>query len=356
MKKSLILTSVLAVLALSACEKTPAPEGFATPKDGEEVDVPFYGATLTYVLETNCRWQISAMSDLDVTPISGQAGTTDLKVVVSGNLTDEEKTEYFTVTLTNDDGATAEFTVEFKVPAPSLNYGGVDYKVAYMPDGNYWMAENLRYVPEGMSISSDPSDGSGLWYPYEVEEKAATALTDDASVAEYGLLYTPAVAFGEEVDDTNYKNLEGARGICPEGWHIPSRSEWFALVGESNKADGEDSKPENDTNAPFFDAEAGYATVVKADSYGFNFTFAGSVIGGKYNTVTVDETKAPDHEEWYGANAMNYVLASTGYTGSKPQMFSLMSSFTKTFPEGKLSVAYTNLDNGVQVRCVLDRQ
>ena len=138
MKKSLILTSVLAVLALSACEKTPAPEGFATPKDGEEVDVPFYGATLTYVLETNCRWQISAMSDLDVTPISGQAGTTDLKVVVSGNLTDEEKTEYFTVTLTNDDGATAEFTVEFKVPAPSLNYGGVDYKVAYMPDGNYW--------------------------------------------------------------------------------------------------------------------------------------------------------------------------------------------------------------------------
>ena len=33
-----------------------------------------------------------------------------------------------------------------------------------------------------------------------------------------------------------------------------------------------------------------------------------------------------------------------------------MSSFTKTFPEGKLSVAYTNLDNGVQVRCVLDRQ
>ena len=91
MKKSLILTSVLAVLALSACEKTPAPEGFATPKDGEEVDVPFYGATLTYVLETNCRWQISAMSDLDVTPFSGQAGTTDLKVVVFGNDTAEEK-------------------------------------------------------------------------------------------------------------------------------------------------------------------------------------------------------------------------------------------------------------------------
>ena len=175
-------------------------------------------------------------------------------------------------------------------------------------------------------------------------------------MAKYGLLYSPAVAFGAVVDDTNYKNLEGAQGICPEGWHIPSRSEWFALVGESNKADGEDSKPENDTNAPFFDAEAGYATVVKADACGFNFTFAGSVIGGKYNTVTVDETKAPDHEEWYGANAMNYVLASTGYTGSKPQMFSLMSSFTKTFPEGKLSVAYTNLDNGVSVRCVLDRQ
>ena len=236
-----------------------------------------------------------------------------------------------------------------------LEYGGERYRTVTLADGRTWMAENLRYVPEGMSISSDPSDGSGLWYPYQVADKAATALTDDASVAKYGLLYTPAVAFGEEVSEANYKNLEGAQGICPEGWHIPSRSEWFALVGESNKADGEDSKPENDTDAPFFDAEAGYATVVKADACGFNFTFAGSVTGGKYSTVTVDDTKT-SHEEWYGANAMNYVLASTGYTGSKPQMFSLMSSFTKTFPEGKLSVAYTNLDNGVQVRCVLDRQ
>ncbi len=352
MRKVLSFAALVALLALGACQKTPAPEGSVSVKD--QIDVPFYGGALSYVLESNCDWEITSTT-VDVVPIRGTAGTTELTVTVPGNTTASEQTESFTVKFTNADGISTESVVKIVVPAPSLNYGGVDYRVVYMPDGKYWMVDNLRYVPDGMTVSSDPSDGSGLWYPYSVDGTVATALTDDESVAKYGYLYGCATAFGVEVTEENYKNLEGVQGICPEGWHIPTRSEWFALCGDSNKGDDEESAPDKKTDAVFFDAEKNYASVVKANDAGFNFVFAGCVFNGKYQTVTIKEATSPV-EEWWGSNAMNYILASTGYTTSNggQQMFALMSSFTKTYEDGRLSLAYSNITNGVSVRCVKD--
>lgn len=351
MKKFLYYASALAILALCACQKTPAPEGSVNPKD--ELDVPFYGATISYMLESNCDWEI-VYTTVDVVPVRGSAGTSELKVTVPGNTTSSEWKESFTVRFTNADGVSSESVVEITVPAPSLNYGGVDYKVVYLSDGNYWMAENLRYVPDGMSPSSDPSDGNGLWYPYSSDGTTATSLTDDASVANLGYLYDCATAFGVEVTADNYKNLEGIRGICPEGWHIPSRSEWFEVVGDSNKGDGETAAPDKLTTADFFDAEKDYASIKKANESGFNFVFAGCVYNGKYQTVTIKESTSPV-EEWWGGNAMNYMLSSTGYTSKTgQQMFALMSTFTKTYEDGRLILAYSNVPNGVSVRCVRD--
>lgn len=33
-----------------------------------------------------------------------------------------------------------------------------------MKDGRCWMAENLRYVPAGMTVSDDPAEDTGIWY------------------------------------------------------------------------------------------------------------------------------------------------------------------------------------------------
>ena len=43
---------------------------------------------------------------------------------------------------------------------------------------------------------------------------------------------------GKEVTEENCYEFEGAQGICPEGWHIPTRPEFVGLCGLSNKAVG----------------------------------------------------------------------------------------------------------------------
>ena len=40
----------------------------------------------------------------------------------------------------------------------TLTYGGVTYKTVTLSNGQTWMAEPLRYVPDGMTVSSDPAD------------------------------------------------------------------------------------------------------------------------------------------------------------------------------------------------------
>jgi len=359
MKKSLVL--VLALAVLGACTKpAPAPEG--TIESKESVDVPFYGTTLKYTLVSNCDWKLTT-STVDVTPVKGSAGTTELSVVIPGNRTDAAVKESFTVVFTNADAVTAEKVVEINVPAPGVAYGGYTYGAKYFSDGNYWMTENLHYVPEGVSVSEDPKNGS-VWYPYSLEVKEGSTkatvkeiLKDDASVAKFGLLYSAAQAFGvEAINKDNYKTLEGTKGICPEGWHIPSRAELFALCGASNKFDGETSAPEDNTSAVLWDPEVKYGNMAKSFEIGFNFYPVGVVFNGAYNTTIVAASKT-DVEEFVGMNGLSYMLGSTGYTAnSGPQMSAIMSTFTDTYKKGRLNVAYANVKNGVSVRCVLDKK
>ena len=85
---------------------------------------------------------------------------------------------------------------------------GIDYS-------EVWMAENLNYV----------TDNS---YCYGDEPEKCTT---------YGRLYTWAAAVSKsesECGNGQVCNLpagEDIRGICPEGWHLPSEGEWNALTG-----------------------------------------------------------------------------------------------------------------------------
>ena len=97
-----------------------------------------------------------------------------------------------------------------------LDYEGEHYRTIEI-DGVVWMADNLRYKPSGAQI------GSGLWYPYK---------DDAAAVATKGYLYDYKVASGGSMSAN-----PPVRGICPEGWHIPDRSELQALAESPNRPD-----------------------------------------------------------------------------------------------------------------------
>lgn len=88
-----------------------------------------------------------------------------------------------------------------------------------------WMRENLRttHFPNGSPIPmctdwSQRSDSLPFCYP---------PAKDTSKVAVYGLLYNWHAAMnGEASSDAT---PSGVQGICPNGWHIPSRAEQYQL-------------------------------------------------------------------------------------------------------------------------------
>ena len=73
----------------------------------------------------------------------------------------------------------------------------------------FWMGENLRYAAGGTI---------GHWY---LNEPSADTLL-------YGRLYTFSEILNGEEANTSSTNRK-IKGICPQGWHIPSQEEWAEL-------------------------------------------------------------------------------------------------------------------------------
>lgn len=231
----------------------------------------------------------------------------------------------------------------------TLVYGGVTYKTVTMKDGNVWMAENLRYVPEGRTVSSDPADKSGIWYSAANESKTADAALTEST----GLLYDAATVFGvTEITEENAALLEGAQGICPDGWHIPTVSEMTGLVGKcSNSA-------LDNLEAPYYDTEAGGAPIDALNEEGFNWTYAG-IVNVTNNTATgaYTVTNSPAGVDPVVYGAMSYVWSSSFYqknaAGNNLQFYGFMSTWTAAFK--RVSVAYANYLSGYSVRCVKNK-
>lgn len=77
-----------------------------------------------------------------------------------------------------------------------------------------WLTENLNSGTM-IDMSANPSDNSTI-EKYCLENQSANC-------AEYGGLYK-----WDEL--MAYQTEEGARGICPVGWHVPTTDEWLTLV------------------------------------------------------------------------------------------------------------------------------
>ena len=103
------------------------------------------------------------------------------------------------------------------------------YKVVKI--GNqWWMAQNLnfkysKYKNEqkiyGNYTDVDGGDEFGRYYTWAAAMDSAAIFTTNASEA--GM-----IANEEEWEELRI--IKPARGICPEGWHIPAPAEWETLV------------------------------------------------------------------------------------------------------------------------------
>lgn len=254
----------------------------------------------------------------------------------------------------------------------SFTYYGETYRTVTLSDGSVWMAEPLRYVPEGLVPSDDPTNADAhIWYPYTISstDGSAAAATDEATIRANGYLYDLQAVFGTEITADNCGSFEGAQGICPDGWHIPTRADYLALCGYSNKTAAEGAVAETDENALFYDAEYNGGKISSFNDAGWNFVLSGWMqranfgAEGKYaNTPVISESNC-SIASFYGKPALSYYMSSTSYQPvlsdegelTNIQFFSLMTTFTSSrYPEGRVTVAYASSVAGQQVRCVKD--
>jgi len=92
------------------------------------------------------------------------------------------------------------------------------YKFEIAPDKRVWMSENLNY-----------SKGGTIGFCYKTGNEKNTLGTPGEDLPgcdkPNGRNYTYSIA-----TDGN-RSVDKARGICPEGWHIPNQAEWETIRG-----------------------------------------------------------------------------------------------------------------------------
>ena len=245
-------------------------------------------------------------------------------------------------------GSTSEeLPVEFTEHEGYFVYDGVEYKTVTLADGNTWMAENLRFIPRGKTVSSDPAEDTGIWYPASNAEKVA----DPALAETLGLLYDASTAFGAEITADNAGTFEGTQGICPEGWHIPIVSELTGLVGQCSNSDL------TDPDGAYFDPTIKGASLTALKEAGWEWQFAGA--RNKNNTAGKGSYLVTSYNDIYGV--MSYVMGSTMYQpttnddGSlkNVQYYYLMTTYNAS--NEKVTVAYGNFLAGASIRCVKNK-
>jgi len=143
------------------------------------------------------------------------------------------------------------------------------YKTTKTPDGKTWMAENLNYQPQ---------QGNSWCY------KDSTSYC-----GKYGRLYDWNTAMaGSPNSDASTSNV---RGVCPPGWHLPSRTEWQTLVSAVGSPTGKKLKSKNGWND--YKGQSGNGT----DDFGFS-----ALPGGyRHNTSIGDFLSAGYNGYWWTA-------------------------------------------------------
>ena len=171
-----------------------------------------YGSQSLFSVYANGRWGCSVSGNsegISVEPMSGQ-GETLVTVTIAENTTGEPILSYINFTC-----GSAKTPTEVVQLAPSMTQGDCSYPAVKAPDGQWWTAVNLLYLPEGKQVSkTDFSTDTGVWYP--CDSASAKPLTDAVSLASKGYFYS-----GKFIKENS---------LCPEGWHLPSANEWRGLI------------------------------------------------------------------------------------------------------------------------------
>ena len=188
---------------------------------------------------------------------------------------------------------------------PTWSYGNCGDTITDSRDGQQyptvcigsqvWFAKNLNY------------SGAGIYYD-----------NDAGNGIKYGKLYTIAELTNL---DTSSANPSGVRGLCPQGWHVPSTAEWKQLfdfaggVNASKLCDPADwPQPNQNTNelgmslmpgGQFVTGSSG-STFLNLDDYGYYWSSTRSPDGQWFKGVLVHRSSTQSVVGYNDDNDIQY--------------------------------------------------
>lgn len=197
-----------------------------------------------------------------------------------------------------------------------------------------WMAQNLNI--------GTPVDGMGDQTNNGTIEKYC--FNNNGSYCEvYGGLY-------QWDEMMQYTTQEGAQGICPEGWHVPTDAEWTALT------DYVKSQPEFCCNSNTFNIGKALASTTLwygpsaypcgiSNDPGTNNTTGFTGLPGGSRTFT---TQTPPQPRFYYLTTLGYWWTSTGSDDTK--------AFGRSLYWDRAGIGTANVvrGTGYSVRCIKD--
>lgn len=190
-KTTQALTAILFIFSFTGCQEDELPP---TPIEltGTVTNVSEFGGS-------------DGAIDLSVT-----GGQPDYSFLWSNNDTTEDLEELqagiYSVIVTDEINQTAKDTFEVQQPGDGVMDADSNIYSTVKIGEQTWMGENLRvtHAPDGSEITS---------YSY---------YEDSDSIKKYGRLYNWNAAM-------NGSKTEGAQGICPDGWHVPTDNDFKKL-------------------------------------------------------------------------------------------------------------------------------
>ena len=184
-----------------------------------------------------------------------------------------------------------------------------------------WQASNMHttHYPGGGSITRGPTDASwdgndNGYYAYP--PNVGSTAEEDTGLAGLGYVYQWSAAL-------NGSTTEGAQGICPSGWHIPTDAEWHLL--ESYLADGTDDCSES--RSASWVCEGAGTSLKAGGASGFQGLLTGyrCASGGFYTRGTNTHFWSSSESGTRASYRLLHSSTSTvnRYTGSKAYGFSV---------------------------------
>ena len=155
------------------------------------------------------------VNDTDKNPVwntqAGISGYLSADLNMDGQCNNQDKDELWFPN--RGYGSQVYFTYSPCPGIPNITYAGQTYNTVQIGE-QCWLKENLNVGTMIQGFEEMTNNDTIEKYCYN---------NDPTNCASYGGLY-------QWDEMMQYTTLEGAQGICPEGWHIPTYGEWDMLI------------------------------------------------------------------------------------------------------------------------------